>query len=82
MAIATKILKRDAADPHIDGCFHYCGAIRRLNFSKKIMCLDIAHVCYQCERLSKDPRVPHGATVENLVKYLTATNNNGLIFDP
>ena len=42
---------------------------------------NIAYATHQFVRLFGDPRAPHGTEVENLVKYLAATKNDGLILD-
>ena len=79
MALATKILRRDATAPNFDLHFHYCRSIGRLKFLENITCPYITYATHQCAGLSENPRAPHGAAVEYLVKYLVATKNDGLI---
>jgi hypothetical protein len=56
--------------------------VGKLNFLEKGTHPDIAYATHQCARFSEDRRASHEDTVIWLCKYLLATNDDGIIYDP
>ena len=77
-----KIHRCNAADPKFSSRFHYHGFIGKTKFLDNRTTPDIAYDTHQHAQLSEDPRTFHGTEVENLVKWLAATQNNEIILDP
>ena len=80
--LATRILKHDNTSPKFKICYHYRGSIKLLIFLEKSTGPVITFTTHKCARLYEEQRVPHGAAVKNLVKYLVVIKNYGLILDP
>jgi hypothetical protein len=81
-ALSTKILNRDREGAPFDHSFHYRRVIGKLNFLEKSTRADIAYSVHQCARFCEDPRESHGAAVKNIVRYLKATQDKGMILNP
>jgi hypothetical protein len=56
--------------------------VGKLNFIEKRTHPDIAYATHQCARFSEDTRASHEDAVMWLCKYLLATKDDGIIYDP
>ena len=81
-ALSTSILQRDEKAPPFKGNFHYRSIIGKLNYLEKGTRPDIGYATHQLARFCEDPRASHGKAVEQLVKYLIATKDKGIILTP
>jgi hypothetical protein len=76
------ILQRDLHGAPCKGKFHYRSVVGKLNFLEKGTRPDIAYATHQCARFSEDRRASHEDAVMWLCKYLLATKDDGIIYDP
>jgi hypothetical protein len=76
------ILQRDLHGAPCKGKFHYRSVEGKLNFLEKGTGPDIAYNMHQCARFSKDTRASHEDAIMWLCKYLMATKDDGIIYDP
>ena len=81
-AASSKILQRDETQPKCSGRFHYRSVIGKLNYLEKGTRPDISYAAHAAARFSSDPRVTHESALNHLSRYLQATREEGLIFDP
>lgn len=56
--------------------------IGKLNYLEKSTRPDIYYAVHQCARFSADPRVEHTKAVKAIGRYLAATKEKGIIFEP
>jgi hypothetical protein len=76
------ILQRYLHGAPCKGKFHYRSVVGKLNFLEKGTHPDIAYATHQCARFSEDTRASHEDAVMWLCKYLLATKDDGIIYDP
>jgi hypothetical protein len=81
-ADVTKQVIRDVDAPKFNNRFHYRRVIGKLNYLEKGSRPEISYATHMCARFCEDPREPHAAAVEHLVRYLKATRDKGIILDP
>jgi hypothetical protein len=53
-----------------------------LNFLEKSTRPDISYATHQVARFSEDPKASHDEAIEQIVKYLGDTRNDGIILQP
>ena len=53
-----------------------------LNYSEKTNRPDISYGVYQCEKISKDTRKPHGEVFKRIGRYLKGTDKMGIYIHP
>jgi hypothetical protein len=81
-ALSSKILNKDRDGPSMEPTFHYRRVIGKLNFLEKSTRPDIAYSVHQCARFCEDPKESHSQAVKNIVRYLKATKDQGMILNP
>jgi histone deacetylase 1/2 len=81
-ALSTKILQPDANGKHFDQSWEYRSLIGKLNFLEKSTRPDIAYAVHQCARFSATPKESHARAVRRIGRYLLATKNLGLTYQP
>jgi hypothetical protein len=64
------------------GKFHYRSVMGKLNFLEKGTRPDITYATHQCTRFSEETRASHEDDDVWLCKYLLATKDYGIIYDP
>jgi hypothetical protein len=81
-ALSTQVLNRDQDGEPMDPTFHYRRVIGKLNFLEKSTRADIAYSVHQCARFCENPKQSHAVAVKNIVRYLKATRDEGMILNP
>ena len=82
-APSSHILQRDLnGDTFDESRFNYRTVIGKLNYLEKGTRPDIAYATHQLARFCSNPKQSHGDAVVWLVKYLKATRNEGINFNP
>jgi hypothetical protein len=76
------LVLRDPEGPDFDEHFNYRSVIGKLNFLEKSTRPDIAFAVHQCARYSSNPKKSHGEAVKRIGRYLKATKDEGIIFNP
>ena len=80
-AVSSKILHRDIGGKEMKTQWEYARVIGQLNFLEKSTRPDIAYAVHQCARFASDPRESHKQAVLRIGRYLTATKDEGIIFE-
>ena len=75
-------MRRYRSSEEFDGHFNYRSVIGKLNYLEKITRPDISYAVHQCARFSAAPKTEHSKALKWLGRYLIATRDKGLIFDP
>lgn len=81
-ALSTQILHRDSEGAPFDEDWNYRSIIGKLNFLEKSTRPDLSTAVHQCARYSVDPKKSHGEAVKRIGRYLLATKERGIIYDP
>lgn len=79
---ATIILDKDEEGEDFAEGWKYRTVIGKLNFLEKSSRPDITTQVHQCARFSSCPKKSHGEAVKHIGRYLLATKERGIIFDP
>ena len=62
-----------------DNHFDYQSVFGMLMYLLKGSLPDLAFPVHQCVRYSADPRIPHGAAIKYMTKYLVSTRTKGTV---
>jgi hypothetical protein len=81
-AAVSQLLRRCTASEDFDGHFKYRSVIGKLNYLEKTSRPDISYAVHQCARFSGAPKKEHAKALKWLGRYLIATRDKGLIFNP
>lgn len=81
-ALSSSILQGDEKGKPHDEAWEYQSIIGKLNFLEKSMRMDLAYAVHQAARFSSAPKVSHSAALRQIVRYLIATRDKGLILKP
>jgi hypothetical protein len=81
-AAASRILHRHSNSPSFDNSFDYRSVIGMLNYLDKGSRSDIAYITHQCARFVSDPKEEHANALRWLARYLKATRDKGMIYNP
>lgn len=60
----------------------YRSVVGKMNFLEKSTRPEIAFAVHQCARFSNDPKESHATAIKRIGKYLVATRDKGIIFNP
>jgi Reverse transcriptase (RNA-dependent DNA polymerase) len=81
-AYSTSILSAGTDSPPHKADWNYRRIIGKLNFLEKSCRPEIACAVHQCARFSANPKTNHTDAVKRIVRYLTGTENKGIIYKP
>jgi hypothetical protein len=81
-ALSTKILQPDANGKYFDQSWEYRSIIGNIIFFEKSTRPDITYAIHQCARFSASPKESHACAVRKIGRYLLATKNLGLTYQP
>ena len=79
---ATNILTKDEDGEMREHDWNYRSVIGMLGYLQQTTRPDISFAVHQCARFSNHPKKTHEAAVKRIARYLLATKNEGIIFDP
>jgi len=81
-ASPSNILRKFPESEPFDNHFNYRSVIGKLGYVDKGSWPDIAYAVHQCARFASDPKKEHGNAVKWLGRYLKATKDEGMTFQP
>jgi hypothetical protein len=81
-ASSSVLLSRHLSSDPFDDHFKYSSVVGKLNYLEQCTRMDISFAVHQLARFSANPRVPHGHAMKWLGRYLVATRDKGIIYDP
>ena len=81
-ALSSSILHRDLYGAPFSERWDYRSVIGKLNFLEKSTRPDISYAVHQCARFMSEPRDSHAQAIKQIVRYVLATSDKGLILQP
>ena len=79
---ASSILHKDSTGKERLTTWHYRSTIGMLSYLQGTTRPDISFAVNQCARFSNNPRQSHEVAVKQIVRYLLASRDKGIIFKP
>ena len=81
-ALSSQILNRDCKGTQKLTTWDYRSILGKLNYLEKSTRPDIAYAVHQCARFAADPKESHVQAMLRIGRYLHATREKGLIYNP
>jgi Reverse transcriptase (RNA-dependent DNA polymerase) len=81
-ALSSQILERDKDGKRKITAWDYRSILGKLNYLEKSTRPDIAYAVHQCARFAADPKECHVQAMLRIGRYLHATKDKGLIYQP